>query len=83
MFMRRRVGDDRVGNTTVGDFVSPSLQHHRRYRGHRLDARYVDFCQLFDKGQNRVELAAKILELTLGHCDSRQMRNTADGFAID
>ena len=61
MFVRRRVGDDRVGNTAVGDFVFPSLQRHRRYRGHRLDARYVDFRQLFDKGQNRVELAAKIL----------------------
>ena len=39
--------------------------------------------ELFDKGQNGVELAAQILDLIVGNRDTRQMRDTADGGGVD
>ncbi len=59
------------------------LHHHRRHRGHRLDARDVDLLQLLDEGEHGVELAAQVLDLVLGDGDARQMRDAADGIGVD
>jgi len=83
MFVRRRIGDDCVGNAAVGDLVFPHLQRHWRDRGHRLYTSNLDFCQLLDEGENRVEFAAKFFNFALGNRDSGKMGDTADGVAID
>ena len=83
MFVRRCVGNDCIGNPTVGDLVFPHFQRHWRDRGHRLDGFNINFRQLFDEGENRVELAAEVFNFTLGDRNSGKMRDAADGVAID
>ena len=81
--MRRRIGDDVIGDAAVGHLVLAHLHRHRRDRGHRLDALDIDLAELLDEGQDGVELAAEILDLVFGNRDPRQMRNAADGIGID
>src|SRR5262249_35191771 len=56
-FARRRVLENGFRVTAVANDVGALLHGHRRHRGHRLDARYVDFTELLDESQNRVQLA--------------------------
>jgi len=83
MFVRRRIGDDRVGNAAVGDLVFPHLQGHWGNRRHRLDTFHLDLRQLLDEGENRVEFASKIFNFALRDPDSGKMGDTADGVVID
>src|ERR1700733_14921261 len=83
IIVRRRVGDDVIGNTAVVDHIFPHLHRHRRHRGHRLHPLDIAHAEFLDEGQDGVKLAAKILLLVLGDRDPRQMRNTADGIGID
>lgn len=83
MFVRRRIGDYCVGNAAVGDLVFPHLHRHCRDRGHRLNTFNLNFRQLLDEGENRVEFAAKVFNFALGDRDSGKMGDTADGVAID
>src|SRR5262249_58910643 len=52
-FARRRVLENGFRVTAVANDVGALLHGHRRHRGHRLDARYVDFTELLDESQNR------------------------------
>ena len=83
MFVGRRIGDDSVGDATFGDLVLPHLHRHGSDGSHRLDAIDVDFTELLDEGEDRIELAAKVLDFTFGDRDSGKMGDTADGVVID
>ena len=65
MFVRRRIGNYGIGNTAVGDLVLPRLHRHRGDGSHRLDSVDVNFAELLDESENRIELAAKALEPTV------------------
>ena len=69
--------------SAVIDEVGAFLHLHRRHRGHRLDALDIDFRQLLDKGQHRVQFALQIGNLGLIDRDPREMRDTANGGGID
>jgi len=83
MFVCRRIGDDGIGNAAVGDSVFPRLHRHWRDRRHRLDALNLNFRQLLDEGENRVEFAAKVFNFALGDRDSGEVGDTADSVAVD
>ncbi len=80
---RRRVLDDLLGDAAVGDHVLALLHGHRRHRDHRLDALDIHLGQLLDEGEDRVDLAAQMLDFVIGHRDARQMRDAADGRGVD
>jgi hypothetical protein len=83
MFVRRRIGDDGIGNTAVGNLVLPHLHRHGSDGSHRLDAIDVDFAELLDEGEDRIKLAAKALDFTFGDRDSGEVRDTAHSVAVD
>jgi hypothetical protein len=83
MFMSRRIGNDCIRNAAVRNLIIALLQRHRHDRSHRRHTAYVDFRQLFDKGENGVEFAAEVFQLALGDRNSRQMRDAADSFDVD
>jgi len=83
MFMRRRVGDDGIGDTAIGHLVLPHFHLHRRHRGHGLDAFHIRLGELFDERQDRIEFAAEAFHLALGDGDPRQMRDATDIFSVD
>ena len=56
---------------------------HRRHRGHRLDTVDIDLLQLLDKGQDRVDLAAQMLDLAVLDGDTGEMRDTAHGRGVN
>src|SRR5262249_30765053 len=51
--------------------------------GHRFDPFHIDFRQLLDESQNRVEFIAEMLNLFLGHGDAGEMGDAADGVSVD
>ena len=83
MFVRRRIGNYGIGNTAVGDLVLPRLHRHRGDGSHRLDSVDVNFAELLDESENRIELAAKVFDFTFGDCDSGKVGDTAHGVVID
>src|ERR1043166_6443325 len=80
---RRRILEDRFRVAAVGDDVGALLHDHGHHRGHRLDAGHVDFGELLDERQNRVELALQMLDLAVRDRDAREMRDVANGLGID
>src|SRR6266567_5495567 len=84
MFLRRRrILEDGVGNTAVGDDVRPLLDLHRNDGRHRLDTFDIDLRQLLDEGENGVEFAPQVLDLVLGNRNARKLRDAANGIGID
>src|SRR5580700_4151154 len=83
ILMGRRILDDGVRDAAVGHLILAHFHRHRCNRCHRLDACDVDPAELFDEGQNRVELALKAGHLVLGNSDPRQMCNAADRVCVD
>jgi len=83
MFVRWCIGDNCFGNAAIGHLVLPRLHCHGGDGCHRLDAFNRNFCQLLNEGENRVELATKILDFTLGDRDAGKMGDATDGVGID
>src|SRR5579864_153692 len=83
ILMGRRIGDDGIRDAAVGHRVVAHFHRHWRHRGHRLDAVHIDFAELLDEVQDRVELALQTGNLVLGNGDSRQVRNAADRICVD
>jgi len=83
MFVRRRIGNDGIGNTAVGDLVLPHVHCHRSDVSHRLDSLDVNFAELLDESENRIELAAKAFNFTFRDRDSGKVGHTAHGVVID
>jgi len=83
MFVRRRIGDNCIGNAAVGDFVCSHLHCHRGDGCHRFDTVNRNFRQLLNEGENGIELATKILDLIFGDRYAGKMGDTADGLGID
>src|SRR5580700_1882220 len=83
ILMGRRIRDDGVRDAAVGHLILAHFHRHRRHRRHRLDALDVDLVELFDKGQNGVELALNTGHFVLGNGDPRQMRNAANRVCVD
>src|SRR5262245_31179495 len=82
IFRRRRILQDVVRGRAVVDDVGAHLHFHRRHRGHRLDALDIDFRQLLDKGQHRVQFALQMGNFGVADRNPRQMRDTANGRGV-
>src|ERR1043166_8729205 len=82
-FPRGRVLENAFRIPTVAPHVLALLHQHGRDRGHRVDAGYVDFIKLLDKGKDSVQLALQMLDLVVVDRDAREMRDVADGLRVD
>src|SRR5712672_1483572 len=79
----RRVPDYVVRDLAIIDHVGALLHFHWHYRGHRFDAIHVDFAELLDERQHRVQLALEMRNLALSDRNPREMGDTANGGGID
>src|SRR5690554_5797271 len=83
VLMGRRVGDDLLCPVAVGDLVFPLLHGERNDRSHGFDARNIDFAELLDETEDRVQFPDQPRRLLLAHRDAGEVRDTLDGVDID
>src|SRR5512139_641052 len=80
---RRRIFDDRIGDTAIGHRIGALFHGHRRHGRHRLDAVHVHLLKPLDEGEHGIELALEVVDLLVGHRDAGKVGDAAYGIGVD